>query len=69
MLKILAPVKRVADYNAKIRIKPDGFVTPRRTCGPSGGPIAKGMKKISYSGYHFRRRSFSGRFGSTSGSR
>lgn len=30
-----------------------GIVTPLRTCGRSGGPVAKGMKKISYSGYRF----------------
>jgi transposase-like protein len=30
-----------------------GSVTPPRTCGRSGGPVAKGMKKISYSGYRF----------------
>ena len=31
----------------------EGIVTARRACGPSGGPITKGMKKISYSGYRF----------------
>jgi len=30
-----------------------GTVTAPRTCGPSGGPLAKGMKKISYSGFRF----------------
>ena len=27
-----------------------GIVTPRRTCGPSGHPVASGMEKISYAG-------------------
>jgi putative transposase len=31
----------------------DGIVTARRACGPPGGPVAKAMKKISYSGYRF----------------
>jgi transposase-like protein len=31
----------------------EGIVTLRRACGPSGGPVAKRMKKISYSGYRF----------------
>src|SRR5260370_40634072 len=31
----------------------DGIVTPRRACGRSGGPITKGMKKISYARYRF----------------
>src|SRR5208282_5515618 len=30
-----------------------GVVTQRRACGPPGGPIAKRMQKISYSGYRF----------------
>jgi putative transposase len=30
-----------------------GIVTPAQTCGCSGGPVAKRMKKISYSGYRF----------------
>jgi transposase-like protein len=30
-----------------------GVDTPPRTCGRSGGPVAKGMKKISYGGYRF----------------
>lgn len=30
-----------------------GIGTPPRTCGRSGGPVAKGRKKISYSGYRF----------------
>ena len=30
-----------------------GIVTAFRACGPSGGPVAKGMKKISYKGYRF----------------
>jgi transposase-like protein len=30
-----------------------GVVTPFRTCGPSGGSIAKAMQKISYAGYRF----------------
>jgi hypothetical protein len=25
----------------------------RRACGPTGGPIAKRMRKISYAGYRF----------------
>ena len=32
----------------------DGIVTPPWTCGSSSGPVAKGMKKISYSGYRFQ---------------
>jgi putative transposase len=31
----------------------EGIVTPPRACGPAGGPVAKVMKKISYSGYRF----------------
>jgi hypothetical protein len=30
-----------------------GIVTAPRACGPPGGPVAKVMKKISYSGYRF----------------
>src|SRR5471030_1057057 len=30
-----------------------GIVTAPRACGPPGGPVAKGMKKISYSRYRF----------------
>ena len=30
-----------------------GLVTSIRTCGPAGGSVAKGMKKISYRGYRF----------------
>ena len=30
-----------------------GIVTALRACGPSGVPIARGMKKISYAGYRF----------------
>ncbi len=30
-----------------------GIVTAFRACGLSGGPVAKGMKKISYAGYRF----------------
>ena len=30
-----------------------GIVTPLGACGPAGGPVAKGMKKISYRGYRF----------------
>ena len=30
-----------------------GAVAALRTCGLSGGPLAKGMPKISYSGYRF----------------
>jgi hypothetical protein len=29
------------------------IVTPLRACGPAGGSVAKGMKKISYRGYRF----------------
>src|ERR1700719_2809333 len=32
---------------------PPGIVTPLRACGPAGGSVAKGMKKISYRGYRF----------------
>jgi hypothetical protein len=31
----------------------DGIVTPLLACGPAGGSVAKGMKKISYCGYRF----------------
>ena len=31
----------------------EGIVTSLRACGPAGGSVAKGMKKISYSGYRF----------------
>ena len=31
----------------------NGVVTPLRTCGSTGGSVAKVMKKISYSGYRF----------------
>jgi hypothetical protein len=30
-----------------------GIVTAFRVCDPSGGPVAKRMKKISYDGYRF----------------
>ena len=30
-----------------------GIVTQRRACGPTDGPIAKRMQKISYAGYRF----------------
>ena len=30
-----------------------GIVTPLPACGPAGGSVAKGMKKISYCGYRF----------------
>ena len=30
-----------------------GIVTPLWACGPAGGSVAKGMKKISYRGYRF----------------
>src|ERR1039458_9732738 len=35
------------------RINLDGIVTAFRACGPSGGPVAEGMKKISYKGHRF----------------
>ena len=31
----------------------EGIVTPLLACGPAGGSVAKGMKKISYRGYRF----------------
>ena len=34
-------------------LDPKGIVTPLRACGPAGGSVAKGMKKISYRGYRF----------------
>ena len=34
-------------------ISQEGIVTPLGACGPAGGPVAKGMKKISYRGYRF----------------
>ncbi len=30
-----------------------GLVTPIRACGPAGGQVARGMKKISHKGYRF----------------
>ena len=30
-----------------------GLVTPLRACGPAGGSVATGMKKISYRSYRF----------------
>jgi putative transposase len=32
---------------------PNGIVTAVRACGPPGSSVAKGMTKISYSGYRF----------------
>jgi len=32
---------------------PTGLVTPIRACGPAGGQVARGMKKISHKGYRF----------------
>jgi transposase-like protein len=34
-----------------LRSRPRGLVTPVRACGPAGGSVAKGIKKISYRGY------------------
>jgi|SRR5580704_4997258 hypothetical protein len=34
-------------------MRSDGIVTPRWACGTLGSPVAKRMKKISYSGYRF----------------
>ena len=31
----------------------EGLVTPIRACGPAGGQVARGMKKISHKGYRF----------------
>src|ERR1700747_1283645 len=31
----------------------EGIVTPLRACGPAGGSVAKGMKKISYRRHRF----------------
>jgi hypothetical protein len=36
-----------------VRYSSRGIVTPLRACGPAGGSVAKGMKKISYRGYRF----------------
>ena len=36
-----------------VTVVPNGLVTPLRACGPAGGSVAKGMKKISYRGYRF----------------
>lgn len=41
-----APPRRDFDFGSG----PKGIVTPARPCGCSGVPVAKGMKKISYSG-------------------
>jgi putative transposase len=50
-----APVKE--RHTAKVIWRPlsqsHGVVTAFRACGLSGGPVAKGMKKISYKGYRF----------------
>jgi hypothetical protein len=35
------------------RLAFNGFITAVRTCGSSGGSLAKGMTKISYSDYRF----------------
>ena len=35
------------------RITIPGIVAPLPACGPAGGSVAKGMKKISYCGYRF----------------
>src|ERR1039458_8224963 len=32
---------------------PAGVVTAPLACGPTGGSVARGMKKISYTGYRF----------------
>ena len=42
----------VAEIAAAEKIN-TGIVTPLRACGPAGGSVAKGMKKISYRGYRF----------------
>jgi hypothetical protein len=34
-------------------MRASGIVTPRRTCGPSGNPVARETEKISYAGYRF----------------
>src|ERR1700719_4770744 len=39
--------------NELSRLTQDGIVTPLLACGPAGGSVAKGMKKISYRGYRF----------------
>src|ERR1700730_6447379 len=31
----------------------NGLVTPIRACGPAGGQVARGMKRISHKGYRF----------------
>ena len=50
-------VYREADFGLLITsafaISPGGIVTPLWACGPAGGSVAKGMKKISYRGYRF----------------
>jgi hypothetical protein len=41
-------------HSATLWLKPQvGLVTPLRACGPAGGSVATGMKKISYRGYRF----------------
>src|SRR5277367_2042388 len=43
-------INRLDDASVRCSVS-NGIVTPRRTCGPSGDPIASGMEKISYAGY------------------
>ena len=45
----------VAQYSsASMRVSTRvGLVTPLGACGPAGGSVARGMKKISYRGYRF----------------
>ena len=47
---------------------PRGIVTPRRTCSPSGDPVASGMRRSASLDTGSRRRSLTKRYGSTSGS-
>jgi len=42
-----------AGFDIQRAIVRDGIVTAVRACGSSGGSLAKGMTKISYSGYRF----------------
>jgi hypothetical protein len=44
---LLVPKTLTTDTNTQ------GLVTRIRACGPAGGSVAKGMKKISYRGYRF----------------
>jgi hypothetical protein len=45
------PLRLDVSRNLSSALAHSGLVTPLRACGPAGGSVAKGMKKISYRGY------------------